>query len=296
MARIGGSRAGMTAAIALVSSLVVIVGVLSFAAYQRVNSTGSPGAAKPAPTFTLGVRSSTPIAPPATPATAPGMERLLAVGSEQWWRATAGRCGGAAPLIERSSDGGATWTDVTPRYLGVAQVQTLVAFSPADVEVVAAVAGCDAQSLRSYTRGEFWESYPDVLVASRYVDVGDPATVHLPSGPVAAPCARAFGLQAAGDSVALQCDSAAWSWTGAEWQRLPADNALALAFDDGDVVIAHTDGTCEGIALSRVNLGSPETASLIGCAAGADASAPTAIDVEGDDVIVWSGEEVVRAS
>ena len=173
--------------------LAAIVAVLAFAAYERARPAAPTGTMAPAPTFDLGVQTPTPTPTPTGDEVPPDRRRLLSIGSAQWWRATAGACGGAAPLIERSSDGGATWTDVTPNYLGVAQVQTLDAFSSADAEVVAATVGCNAQALRTYTRGEFWESYPDVLAASRFVDPKDAASVRLPGGPVPAPCETAIG-------------------------------------------------------------------------------------------------------
>ena len=173
-------------AIAGIAVLVTAVVVLAWAALQHANPESGSGEAEPVPTFTLGVQTQTPTPTPTASGVALEQTRFLSIGSEAWWRATAGSCSGPAPVVERSSDHGATWIDVTPAYLGIAQVQTLEAFSARDAQLVAAMAGCAPHALRTYTRGEFWDSYPDVLAASRHIDPQDPGSVHFPAGPVPA--------------------------------------------------------------------------------------------------------------
>ncbi|MCP2638119.1 hypothetical protein K0817_016320 [Microbacterium sp. HD4P20] len=278
-------------AIAAVAALAIVVGVLAIAAYQRANPEPTPAEAGPVPSFDLGVKTPTPT--PSAPAAAPialEAQRYLSVGGALWWRATAGACDGPAPVVERSPDGGETWIDVTPTYRGIAQVQSLDAFSAQDAEMVAAMAECETQALRTYTNGEFWESYPDVLAISRYVSPTDAATVVLPSGPVPAPCAQAWGLRASGDAVALVCDARAWSWSGEEWQQLAPENAIALTLDGGDVIVAHTTPDCAGVALSRATA---ESSSPVACAEGVDPAAPTAIDLAGADLSLWSADSLV---
>ncbi|WP_019181004.1 hypothetical protein [Microbacterium yannicii] len=285
----GPSRWIATAAIAL---LAIVVGVLAYAAYQRANPDIDPDAAVPAPSFSLGVQ--TPAATPTPTPAAPGAvaldaQRFLSIGGIQWWRATAGACDGAAPLIERSPDRGETWFDVTPTYRGILQVQSLDAFSAEDAEMVAAMAGCETQALRTYTYGEFWEPYPEVLAASRFVVASDAATVVLPSGPVPAPCAQAWGFRASGDTAALLCEGSAWRLSAEEWEQLPVERAVALTIDGTDVLVAHGSSDCAGIALARAT---PESLSPVGCAEGLDPSAPTAIDLSGSDLHLWSADSL----
>lgn len=275
-------------AVAAVAALAIVVGVLAFAAYQRANPEPTPADPRPVPSFDLGVQTQTPT--PTSPIAAPPAleaQRFLSVGGVQWWRATAGSCGGPVPVVERSPDSGETWIDVTPTYRGIAQVQSLDAFSSEDAEMVAALADCETQALRTYTNGEFWESYPDVLAISRFVNPTDAATVVLPSGPVAAPCAQAWGLRASGDTIALLCDGRVWSRSGTEWQQLAPEGAVALTPDGSDVIVAHTAPDCAGLALSRAT---PESSSPIACAGGLDAAVPTAIDLSGPDLYLWSGD------
>ncbi|MEV4687297.1 hypothetical protein [Microbacterium sp. LWH3-1.2] len=292
MQRIGGAK---WVAIAGIAVLVAAVAVLVFAALEHARPEAVSGEAEPVPTFTLGVQTPTPTPTPTPTQAAPSLEqtRMLGLGSEVWWRATAGSCAGPGPLIERSYDQGATWTDVTPTYRGIAQVQTLEAFSARDAEIVAAVAGCEPQALRTYTRGEFWDFYPDVLAASRYIEPSDPSSVHFPSGPVPAPCPAAFGLHAFGDVIALICDDRAWSWAGGEWVALAPENALALTIDGSDVLVAHRAEDCAGVAISRVAAGAPDVATAVGCAEGTDASSPVAIAARGDGAVVWMGDALV---
>ncbi|GAA5205025.1 hypothetical protein [Microbacterium kyungheense] len=284
-------RTGMSRwlAIAAVGALVVVVAVLAVVAYEHAHPPSPTGKAEPVPTFTLGVRVPTPTPTVDPDVVPPAQRRLLATGGELWWRTTVGACNGPAPIVERSTDRGATWTTVTPNYLGISQVQTLSAFSARDAELVAAMTACDAQALRTYTRGEFWESYPDVLAASRYVDPKDAGSVRLPSGPVAAPCKAAWGLHAEGPVVALVCDELAWSWSGSEWLQLAPEGVVALAIDGSDVLVAHEDAGCPGVAVSRIAVSAPDTATPIGCAESADPTAPIAIDDAGGSVTMWTG-------
>lgn len=285
-------RASRWIAVAAIAALAIVVAILAFAAYQRANPDLSAQSPVPAPTFTLGAQQSTPT--PTVPEPEPvslEAQRFLSISSAQWWRATAGACDGTEPLVERSPDGGATWVDVTPRYRGIAQVQALDGFSTQDAEMVAAMVGCETQALRTYTFGEFWEPYPDVLAQSRFVDATDAATVVLPSGPVPAPCDTASGLRASGDVVALLCDGRAWRWAADEWQPLAPEGAITLAVDGADVIVAHHSPDCAGIALSRIGASDPDTVIGSACVEGVDPAAPTAIALAGD-VWLWSGDSL----
>ncbi|AZC12332.1 hypothetical protein DT073_00130 [Microbacterium sp. ABRD28] len=281
-------------AVAGVAALTIMVVVLASLALQR--SRGETAAQpNPVPSFTLGVTTPTPTPTPEAPSPAPAAsradERFLATGSAVWWRGVAGECGVAEPLIERSDDGGATWTDVTPRYLGIGQIMTVSAFSAVDAEMVAAVGpACEAQALRTYTDGQFWEPYPEVLAASRYVDAADPSVVVFRGEPVPAPCPAPIGLRTSGDTAALICNGVAWTRTGAEWTALAPTGVVALTLVGSDIIVAHTDAACDGAAISRVTADNPAGVQPLGCAAGTDPGAPTAVTTLNGDVLLWSGD------
>ncbi|WP_243075696.1 hypothetical protein [Microbacterium sp. SS28] len=296
-----GARASRWIAIAAIAVLAAGVGILAVLAYQHANPESDPEVAAPVPTFTLGVESPTPTPTPTpTPAAPPReTERFLAVGSQAMWRATAGLCGSVEPLVERSGDGGQTWSDVTARYLGLAQVASLDAFSARDAEMIAAAGDCTAQGLRTYTDGEFWAPFPEVLAASRYIDLTDPAVVHLGGGATtAAPCAQARGLRASGDTVALVCDARAWVWTGSAWSTLSATDVVALAVSNGAVLAAHSAPGCTGLTITRyAAAGTPDDPGTpVGCAEGTDAAPPAALAVAGGSVLLWSGGTFLAVS
>ena len=237
-------------------------------------------------------------APSAGAAYSAAEARFFSVGSEGWWRATAGDCGTTAPVVEHSADGGRTWGDVTPAYRGIGQVASLDAFAGSEAEMVAAMgASCEVQALRTFTQGEFWQPYPEVLTASRYLDFTDSAVVVLPGDDVAAPCAEPRSFRAAGDVVAVECAGAV-SVLAADrtWQALGATDAVALAIADGAVLTAAPADGCSGVAVTRWSGDGFATATPLGCAAGVDPAAPLALALADGEALVWSGDAIVPAA
>ena len=282
-------------AVASVAVLTIVVVVLAALALQRSRDDGV-AAANPVPSFTLGVTSPTPTPTP-TPEASPGAqfnraeERFLTAGSEVLWRGTAGECGVTEPLVERSDDGGVTWTDVTPRYLGIGQVMAMSAFSTVDVEMVAAVGPeCEVQALRTFTDGEFWEPYPEVLATSSYIDPSDPSTLILGSDTSSAPCPAATGLRTDGDTAALMCDGVAYTRSGTDWIALEPTGVAALTLVSSDIVLAHADGACLGTAVTRIPPGEPTAVQPVGCVAGTEPTAASGITTRNGGVVLWSGE------
>ncbi len=181
-------------------------------------------------------------------ATPPGAaERFLSAGPGALWRATAGRCGETEPLLERSTDDGATWQDVTPRYLGIGQILSLDAFADTEAQMVALMGpGCELQALRTFTQGRFWEPYPDVLAASTYVDPADPATVVIAGAAASAPCPEPWGVRAASGTVGLICDGTAYERVDGTWMPV-AEGALAITADGAGVTAAAIRADCTGV-------------------------------------------------
>jgi hypothetical protein len=210
------------------------------------------------------------------------------------WRATAGECGVVAPLMERSDDGGLSWVDVTPLYRGIGQISSLDAFAGTEAETVASMGqGCETQALRTFTQGEFWAPYDDVLRASRYLDPAGSGSVTTPGGSVSAPCAEPHGFRAQGEVVALVCDSTAYRLIGSEWAALPAEGVAALSIDDGTVLTAGTAGGCSGAQVIRWTGTDFSTAESVGCSPEVDLSAPLSIAASGDSVVLWSGDSLL---
>lgn len=290
------SRINRAVAVMAVGALAVAALALSAVALQRGNPDTPSGTPSPVPTFALGVPSTPTVSPsPAlTPApvadTAPGAkERYLSIASGGMWRATAGECGVTAPIIERSTDGGATWSDVTPTYRGIGEVHSLAAFAGTEAEMVASMGdACDVELLRTFTQGQFWEPYDEILAASTFLSPTDSGTVITPDGEVSAPCDSAWGLRASGDDVALICDGTAYRLVDGAWATLTGTAPAALTLVDGDVVVAHEDVVCPGLAITRFS----DESTSAGCL---DVVSPTAVSLttRGAEIVAWAGDQIV---
>ena len=285
-------------AIPVIAVLAITVGALSLFAYQRAHPTVAMRSAAPVPTFSSETPSPEPPAPSPT-ALAPTIidrtiERFFSVASRAMWRGVAGRCGVASPLVERSADGGRTWVDVTPLYKQLTQVASLDAFTPTEGQLVGGVGvGCQTQALRTFTQGQFWESYPDVLAASSFVDLNDPSLVVTPGGTIAAPCATATGLRSAGTRLGIVCDGQAYTLDAARsWQAVGVGDAVAVAFSADGLLVGHEQSTCAGLAITlAVDAAAPID---VGCAADVDPSdGAIALATDGSRVLVWAGDSIV---
>ena len=292
MARRSHARPAAWISAVVIVALTVVVAVLVIVAIDR--SRPAPPDEIPAPIPTFGQVEPEPSASPTVAvatlvSVARADERFLSVSNEGvLWRGVAGSCAdGAAPLIERSADGGATWNDVTPLYRGMTQIMRLDAFAGTQAQSVAMLDECAVDGLRTFTQGRFWESYDEVLAEASFIAGDDAGQVLTPDGTIAAPCAEARSLRGAGGALALVCDGEAFRLAGVEWQPLGVENVVAVVADESSFVVAHVTPDCAGLALSSVT---DASTTAIRCVEDADPAQPTAIDVSDESVYVWSGE------
>lgn len=239
--------------------------------------------------------STTPVASPepTTPAPVPrSEERFLSFAGESAWRATAGSCDGAAPVLQRL-DARGEWVDIVTRGHDVRQIASLDAYADGAEFVAGVDAGCAPIALRTFSAGDAWAPRPDSLARSRYVTVDAPDVVHTRAGDVAAPCASATGLRARGELVVLVCDGQAWSRTGDQWLPLAPADVAAVAVNEADILIGHTTPDCAGLSVTRV---SGDASTPVGCAAGVDSTLPVAIAQRGDDVVVWAADDIIEVT
>lgn len=296
-----GPRAGSrVVAIVATAALAIGVGVLATLALQRGEGSGAGGIASPAPSFTFGDLATGAPTPSATPAPTPEAdppdaadERFIAVDGRQVWRATAGLCATAgvesvAPVVEFSTDGGETWTDVTPP--DARQVLNVAVFGEGQGEVIAATGNaCEPAALRTYTAGRAWEAYPQVLAASTYVSPADRASVIVAGAATAAPCADARSARTSRASTGIVCAGTAYLLDGGSWTSLVED-ALALDAVAGTIVVAHASDECMGgVAITRFT---GTNGTDLGCVSNVDATAPAALSVLDPALAFWSGETV----
>ena len=299
--------------------LAVVVAALSIAALRQGRAPGDGDAVGPAPTYTYGPRTSsaaptatpaptamsatpapTSAATPASPAppaiAAPGAdERFLTVGAEAMWRGTAGSCGGTAPLIERSTDDGTTWQTVTPTTKGISRLLSLTSFGGRNATAVAELGGdCAPTTLRTYTDGQFWETYPDIFAVDTYVGQ---SSIVVDGKNVAAPCATPWGLRSASGTTALVCDDTAYRRDGDSWTAI-STGARALAVTATDVYVAHADAACTGISVTAH--ATDGTSVDLGCTSldPSQSSAPLALDsnpgASGTILYLWAGQRLIQ--
>ncbi|MFI8594005.1 hypothetical protein ACIGCK_06185 [Microbacterium sp. NPDC078428] len=270
--------------VAIVAALAVVVLVLALVALDRgtgdehpEGTASTPIEAEPSPSGEPSAEP-TPTATPLEPVER-AQERFLAEGSEGvLWRAVAGSCAeGIAPVIERSTDGGLTWNDVTPLYRDIRQVAALSPLAGTQAEVVASLGDdCETQLMRTFTQGRFWEPYPDELAAASYIEPADAATVVLGGEPVAAPCAQARSLAAQEGTAALVCDAEVFTWDGADWAAAGIADAVAVTLADSVPVAVTRAPGCGGL-----QVGSTCTP--------ADPAAPTAASAS----LLWNADALI---
>lgn len=278
--------------IVIVAVLILAVGGLSWLAITRTQT--PPPTESPRVTPTMGVETPTATptpTPTSTVAAATGAdERFLMVNAGDMWRATAGACGAAEPLLERSTDGGATWSDVTPRYRGIQQILALEPYAADQAMIVALMGdGCELQGLRTFTYGEFWEPNDEILASSTYVDPANPVAVVAPAGTLDAPCATPTGVRANGGTTAVICGSDASQTTdAATWSSLDQAGVLALTVaGDGQITTARADAaSCDGLLVAE-----PGAATCIPSVP-TDAAVAVTLDSAGVPW-VWAGETFV---
>jgi hypothetical protein len=218
---------------------------------------------------------------------------VSAVSATEAWRATEGSCSGDPAVVERTTDGGASWQPVRTTF----DLRTVVALS-AGSERSSIYGGtgaeCTPQYWSSFTAGQFWKEYPDEAAGVAYVDV-EASTVSLVSGVVPAPCAapdRVFSQAA--NSVVSCADSLESKAGTADWVSLPVAGLRDLAPSATGYLAAVTEVEgCAGVAVQ--SLPAPLTArsvlTTVGCLAEADSSAAVALAAAADTVWVFAGDE-----
>ena len=311
--RARGSSSSPPWAVVLLAVLLVGTALLTVAAVAHgqpdplVETTTLSDPVEPSPTSTTAtepVNESTPT-PSAVPVEASlpplprAQERFLlfdSVGTA--WRAVAGSCAsGEAPVLERSPDGGATWSNVTPTYLGVTQISALIPFLAGQAQVAATVGpDCALQGLRTYTQGVFWEQYPEVLNGVSYLPPWNPAAAVTPVGAPPAPCAEPTSLSVEDDAAALVCDTVPYVWTtssGPSWVEISVAPARAALISGGTLTLAGATADCAGISVSKTSVADP-TAFQTTCESGLDPASAVALAAGPEGIVIWNGDTLSR--
>ena len=284
----------------VVLAVLVVADVALIAAAVASTRPGEQREAGPIPTFSSGPTTETPTPTP-EPTTAPSSTQpagfLSAVSATEAWRATPGSCTDDAALVERSTDGGATWQPMELAF----DLRTVVALeaSPEKVSVLGGVGDdCERQFWSSFTAGEFWKEYPDQVSTPAFADV-DSSTVSLDGTAVPSPCPAPSRVLSDGTVGLVACaDAVSTRTTGGDWSSVSVPGLLDAVLLSGEYLAGVTGvDTCDGVAVQSVT--TPVTprsaATTIGCVTGVDAAQGIVL-ASVDDVVWLSAGSVSRVS
>lgn len=262
------SRRRIWVYLAVVAFILVDILLVAFAlSANRPDATGAPR--------TIAVATAQPVVEPEaepveapTPAPTPTPEitpvisipptRILAAfDATTAWRALTGECPSATAAPEFTTDSGETWksteatetTEITALQrikVSGPRVASMIGFNQAD---------CAPQFVKTYVAGDTYKSYPEEVDSTWFVNPADRATVHSPTGNVAAPCASVIALAPRdADAAAVLCaDQAIFTTTdaAATWSAaVPAPGAVNLtATQSGYIYTAVGLPECAGVQL-----------------------------------------------
>ncbi|MFB9957705.1 hypothetical protein [Agromyces bracchium] len=292
--------------------LAVVAGGLAYAAmtqFETPSTAGSTPGAAPSSTGDAVVESDDPstLEEPAesTPAAVAPGRVITALDASFAVRAVSTTCP-APTAVEVSSDAGANWRAIPADPVSAAQRVDWDGDSYLAV-LGSASDGCASTFDLTWTAGDDWDSAPDELTAEWFVDPGDRATVHSPTGAQPAPCRAVLQLAASDDdaSAAALCDDATVHATvdgGQTWLAAgPIAGAGAIGAGDAGVFrVAVIDQTgCTGAQLGELSVvdGTAVLGALGACLAAAVPAGAVAVDTATDgSTWVWAGDVIGRST
>lgn len=295
----------------IVVSLLIVtllaVDVVLVAIAATATGVRSHGVLAPIPTFSsrpLGRPTPTPSVPPTATAvgTAPwaatGSRFLVAVNASTGWRATAGSCSGAPAVLERTTDGGATWVAYDLNTVSAHTILYLSGTATSVTIVSGAHSSCTATFFGSFTSGKFWAPFPDRMGEASYIDVAS-KTLRIAGATVPAPCSDPRQIISAPKETGVVCSGELEARTvSGTWITIPIPGLLGAAASPTGFSVAVSDpSACAGVEIKAID-GSPHegmSATTVGCAAAA-APVDVALAQSGPLLWLWSGDKTVISS
>lgn len=241
-----------------------------------------------------------PAEPTAEPA-ADGKRFITTVDGQTLWRATAGACGSTPAAVERSVDAGVTWAPLATNTFDLRQVLTLTTGDEGELEIIGATGdACAVGGFSSTDAGDSW--VPDTALAAEvgYVTPDETSVVVAGQG-VGLPCPAIDVIDATAARTVAACTAVLAEWNAAtgSWGASPYAGVHGLATDGERLMfVARGVPGCNGLgALVTNGVPAPfENASLVGCADGADVTAPAALAIAGTGAWLWVGDTVLRST
>ncbi len=235
--------------------------------------------------------SATPTPTPPTVVAAPVRRSLAVAGESTVWRAEGGSCAaGDAPLLQTSTDAGASWAD---RDIARYDVRQVLALSVRDANFGTAVVklgdGCELAGFRSFTGGQFWERADDVLADFTYLDPDEVSTVIIAGERVESPCPDAVQATVSGGQAVVLCgEGVAFARSGDSWSSLPAQpGGVAIVTAAPVMEFAHVAGSECPLALGFST--DDGERSERGCAPAPEEGERTVSVASGSRTWVWVG-------
>lgn len=219
--------------------------------------------------------------------------RLVSVVNESVaWRSEGGACDDPGSL-ELTLDGGQTWGGAYPSADGLGRALWVSGADFATVQsAVASGVDCDLQGVRTFDSGASWNRDEQVVDNSVLVDPNDPSLLIWGGDVIQGPCADMNQVAVTGGVAGVICgDGSLWSSPSGsiEWTQTGIENAVALGGSDGRWITALESGDCEGLSLVEFDEASVES---LACAP-TEPGAETAIDVSGNVLWLWAGDQTL---
>lgn len=281
---------------------LITIGLTFLALTQRgeISEAGSTPGATPLP--------AAPAGPSAAPAEVPAPQTMVvvaparvidAIDASTAVRGVSTTCPEPTTL-QLSSDAGNTWE--ATEQSGVASLQRISAEESGFLAAIGlGVDSCAPAYERSFTWGAAWETMPEELAASWFIDPANRAGVHAPAGDIAAPCPVVLQVAVVdASSAAVLCEDGTVHATvdsGAAWaptSPIPGVAALGSTTDGYQVVIVNQNG-CTGAQVVAVTVadGAVQIGTAGGCLDAAVEAGGVAVDGAVDGIVwVWAGDRI----
>lgn len=287
-------------AVALVSVLLLLnVGVL-----WALWADTTPAAAPPAATGQAIPSSNAPVpsasmssggtSVPETLGISTVLRHLVVVDEQTAWRATLASCNQGESQVERTTNGGETWT---PLESGVDSIVRLRATDAQSAFVVGAGTGCETALAVTSDSGVTWARADASLSTAWYLAPTDRSVVVGPAGQLPVPCpSGAVDLAATSSSAgAVLCVDGSLAVSddgGASWRTTTAVPGARAFTQTGDgYLVATYEGECQEWSLYAITADGQPSDQVWSCAPGS-LSAQVGLSVLGTDVWLWAGEEL----
>jgi len=234
--------------------------------------------------------------------------RLLSVvDDETAYRATVAACSATPAVLEKTTDGGATWTS-SPVVAddGLSSLLRLNAVDSAQVDMVGwTPTSCAVGFTATYTSGLAFGDYPDRLAGAWYRSPTAPNAVHAPgtTTEVTVPCDLVLSVAANGfTGASVLCGDGSVLTTadgGATWATLAVvPGASDVTIADGATQVARVgQASCAGVEVSTspVDADPGDALTAVCVPVTATVGSDVAISARSQDVWVWVDGATVRS-